>query len=90
VRVPYITGWVDRDESLLLAERGHALDATHPGNRLVLALALLEQAPDRRNEARSLLESVASVDPRPGFRVEDRVIRDRARDELEALGVGEE
>jgi len=78
-RVPFLSGWVDRDLSLPLAERAHALDPSHPGNRLILALALRESAPDRVVEARRLLESVAIAEPRADFLAEDLAIREQAR-----------
>jgi len=81
-RVPFISGWVDRDQALPLAERGYALDAAHPGNRLILALALLDQAPERMSEAQELLESVASAEARADFLVEDLAIREQAREQL--------
>jgi hypothetical protein len=84
-RVPFVSGWVDRDKALPLAERAHALDAAHPGNRLILALALLDHAPDRGAEARALLESVASTEARNDFLVEDLAIREQAREQLDAL-----
>lgn len=84
-RVPFVSGWVDRDKALALAERAYALDAAHPGNRLVLALTLLDRAPDRRNEASELLESVASAEARSEFLVEDMAIREQAREQLEEL-----
>jgi hypothetical protein len=84
-RVPFVSVWVDRDRALPLAERAHALDAAHPGNRLILALALLERAPGRSSEARELLESVANAEARSDFLAEDLAILEQARDELEAL-----
>jgi tetratricopeptide (TPR) repeat protein len=84
-RVPFVSGWVDRDKALPLAERGYALNPAHPGSRLILALALLDQAPDRRSEARELLESVADSEARTGFLVEDLAIREQAREQLSAL-----
>lgn len=82
-RVPFVSGWVDRKKALPLAERAHALDATHPGNRLILALALLERAPERRAEANALLESVARAEPRPEYLVEDLAIREQAQQQIE-------
>jgi tetratricopeptide (TPR) repeat protein len=82
-RVPFVSGWVDREQALPLAERAHRLDPSHPGNRLILALALLEQAPDRNDEARELIANVANSEPRPDFLVEDLAIREQARKQLE-------
>ncbi|MBW2422708.1 MAG: hypothetical protein JRG86_00570 [Deltaproteobacteria bacterium] len=87
-RVPFVSGWVDRKRALLLAERGYALDPEHPGNRLVLALVLLEREPSRRDEARALLESVAEAEPRADALVEDLRIREQARDELARIEGG--
>jgi tetratricopeptide (TPR) repeat protein len=84
-RVPFVSGWVDRDMALPLAERAMAVDPEHPGNRLILALALLEREPDRREEARRLLERVVDSEPRPDFLVEDLAIHEQARDRLESL-----
>lgn len=84
-RVPFVSGWVDRDKALPYAERGLAHDPEHPGNRLVLALALLEHAPDRAPEARALLEEVAAFEPRPEARAEDLRIREQANEKLGEL-----
>ena len=84
-RVPFVSGWVDRDRALELAERGQTLDPDHPGTRLILALTLLEQTPERTPEARALLESVVDANPRPDFLVEDLAIREQARERLAEL-----
>ena len=81
-RVPFVSGWVDRDEALPLAERGYALDPEHPGNRLILALALEEQGDDQAERVRELLESVADATPRPDYLVEDLAIQQQARERL--------
>jgi hypothetical protein len=86
-RVPFVSGWVDRDESLALAERGMELASEHPGNRLILALILDERSPGRSDEARRLFESVATSDPRETYLAEDLAIREQARQRLdEAAG----
>ena len=86
--VPFVSGWVDRDEAIPLAERGLALYPDHPGNALVLALTLLELAPERMGEAQRLLSNTARAEPRPEFLVEDLAIREQARERLEAWGGG--
>ncbi len=86
-RVPFVSGWVDRSQALPLAERAYALDPGHPGNRLILALTLLERESSRSGEARDLLESVASAEPEPGHLAEDLRIRERARERLAQLEV---
>ncbi len=83
-RVPFVSGWVDRGKTLPLAESAYAIDQSDPGNRLILAMALLEQEPDRREEAITLLGSAARATPRPELLVEDRAIREEARRTLDA------
>jgi len=87
-RVPFVSGWVDRKRALLLAERGYDLDPEHPGNRLVLALVLLEREPSRREEARALLERIVATEPRAEALVEDLRIREQAREKLARIGSG--
>ncbi len=81
-RVPFVSGWVDRERTLPLAERALAVDSEDPGNRLVLAMALLERAPDRSAEAREMLEIVSQLVPRQSLLVEDLAIREQARELL--------
>ena len=81
-RVPFVSGWVDRDKAVPYAERALALDPEHPGSRLVFALTLLELEPDRSSEAQATLEAVANAEPRRDFLVEDLAIREQAREQL--------
>jgi hypothetical protein len=81
-RVPFVSGWVDRSQALPLAEQAFEIDPDDPGNRLVLAVTLLERAPERRTEAIELLESVSRTMPRDTLRAEDLAIREQARERL--------
>jgi tetratricopeptide (TPR) repeat protein len=81
-RVPLVSGWVDRGQALPLAERAFEIDPDDPGNRLVLAVTLLERAPERRAEAIELLEGVLRTTPRETLRAEDLAIREKARERL--------
>ena len=87
-RVPFVTSWVDRDRSLPLAERAFAIDPEHPGNRLILALALLERVPERTDEAVALLESVAQSEAQPAMLVESLAIQTQAIEKLQSLEPG--
>jgi tetratricopeptide (TPR) repeat protein len=78
-RVPFISGWVDRERAIPLLESGYTLAPWHPGNRLLLALTLLDLAPGRRDEALALLRQAAATDPRATRLVEDRAIIAEAR-----------
>jgi tetratricopeptide (TPR) repeat protein len=88
-RVPFVSGWVDRGQALPLIERAHALAPANPGNRLLLALTLLDLAPERRGEALDLLDQVGRLTPRPSMRIEDLAMRKEARDRLGAQRLGE-
>jgi tetratricopeptide (TPR) repeat protein len=85
-RVPFVSGWVDRSQALPLVERAYAMAPANPGNRLLLALTLLDLAPERRGEALALLRQVEGLEPRPGMRVEDLSMREEARARLAESG----
>jgi tetratricopeptide (TPR) repeat protein len=88
-RVPFLTGWVDRDQALPMIERAHAIAPANPGNRLLLALTLLDLAPLRAPEALDLLRQVEALEPRPSMRIEDLAIRRAARERLADVRVAE-
>jgi hypothetical protein len=83
-RVPFVSGWVDRGQALPLIERAYTLAPANPGNRLLLALTLLDLAPERRGEALDLLDQVGRLTPRPSMRIEDLAMRKEARGRLDA------
>lgn len=84
-RVPFVSGWVDREQALPLAEKAMAVAPDDPGNQLILAMALAERAPDQRARTLSLLERVAALEPRPELLAEDLAIREQARERLADL-----
>jgi hypothetical protein len=88
-RVPFVSGWVDRNESIPLLERAYAMAPDNPGNRLLLALTLLDLAHERRSEALDLLKQVEGLTPRTSMRIEDLAMRMEARDRLTTGRVGE-
>jgi hypothetical protein len=88
-RVPFVSGWIDRSESIPLLERAYAMAPENPGNRLLLALTLLDLAPERRSEALDLLKQVEGLTPRTSMRIEDLAMRREARELLAAKRVGE-
>jgi tetratricopeptide (TPR) repeat protein len=88
-RVPFVSGWVDRAQALPLIERAYTLAPANPGNRLLLALTLLDLAPERRVEALGLLDQVGRLTPRPSMRIEDLAIREEARERIRAERIGE-
>lgn len=84
-RVPFLSGWVDRGRALPLAERAREVAPEFPGNRLTFALTLLDVAPERREEARRLLEEVAALEPSGEDAVELASMRESARERLADL-----
>jgi tetratricopeptide (TPR) repeat protein len=84
-RVPFVSGWVDRDLAVGLIEQAYDLAPTHPGNQLLLGLTLLDLAPARFEEARALLDQVAVLTPRASMFIEDTRMREAAAAELQAL-----
>jgi tetratricopeptide (TPR) repeat protein len=81
-RVPFVSGWVDRQRSIPLLERAFAIAPANPGNRLLLALTLLDLAPERSSEALELLKQVERLTPRTSMRIEDLAMRREARERL--------
>ncbi|MGH0036610.1 MAG: hypothetical protein ACQGVK_16420 [Myxococcota bacterium] len=81
-RVPFLTGWVDRDRAIPLLARALELAPQHPGNRLLMGLTLLDLEPERSREAWELIGEVARGEPRPSMRIEDLALRRAARDLL--------
>jgi tetratricopeptide (TPR) repeat protein len=81
-RVPFFSGWVDRSQALPEMDRALAIAPRHLGNRMLLAVTLLDVAPDRRGEALALLEEVSQAEPRADQLVEERAIRKAARERL--------
>jgi hypothetical protein len=85
-RIPFLSGWVDRDRALPLIEQALALAPENPGNRYLLAVSLLDLRPGRRDEALGLLREVAALTPRPDMRIEDLELRREARERLAREG----
>jgi hypothetical protein len=83
--VPLVTGWIDRREGIAMLERANAISTRDPRNPLFLAEALIEHAPQRREEALRLLREVAGRRPDPGFLVEETETIREARLLLERL-----
>lgn len=78
-RVPLVTGWIDPALGLGFLERARSLSDADPRNALFLAEAILEHAPQRRDEALDLLREVAARRPDPAYQVEQTAILEEAR-----------
>jgi tetratricopeptide (TPR) repeat protein len=64
-KVPFLTGWVDREKAVAELRRAVALAPDYPLNSVFLADALLQYQPTHAAEARQLLRAVAARAPGP-------------------------
>jgi tetratricopeptide (TPR) repeat protein len=69
-KVPFFTGWVDRDKAVSELRRAVALGPDNLDNYVFLAEALLEHQPDKAKEAREILRRVLARQPVPELVVE--------------------
>jgi tetratricopeptide (TPR) repeat protein len=69
-KVPFVTGWVDRDRAVAELRRAVALGPDNLDNHLFLAEALLEHQPARAAEAREILRRLLARRPVPELVVE--------------------
>lgn len=87
-RVPFVSGWIDREDGIERLERACALSTDDPRNPLFLAEALLEWAPKRRCEAVSLLEDLVVREPATDRAVEYAGVVGEARATLARVDRG--
>jgi tetratricopeptide (TPR) repeat protein len=88
-RIPFVSPFVDPERAVPAAERAFEIGPEHLGNRYLLALTILDVAPERRAEALRLLSAAAQADPRADQLVEDRAIRKAAHERLDRERGGE-
>ena len=82
-RVPFVSGWVDREKAVGFADQAIAVKADDVGNRAILGLVLLDAAPGRRSEGLAILEEVLVSQPRAELVVEDQATLEMARERLD-------
>lgn len=70
-KIPFITGWVDRDEAVAHLRRAVALAPEDLFNQVYLADALLQHHPEKSAEAREILRRILQAKPDPERVVED-------------------
>jgi tetratricopeptide (TPR) repeat protein len=69
-KVPFVTGWVDRDKAVSELRRAVALGPDNFDNHVFLAEALFEYQPAKAAEARDVLRRLIVRQPTPGLVVE--------------------
>jgi len=84
-RIPLFTGWISRTKALAHLRRALELGPRNTVNQVFLAEAVLDLEPQRRDEARRLLEECARSAPRPEYLVEDAYYEAQARELLARL-----
>lgn len=87
-RIPMLTRWISREKAIVYLRQAFEIAPESSNNSYFLAEGLLAVQPQRREEARLLLERCVHAPPRPDFLVEDAHYAEQARDLLrEAFGV---
>jgi len=69
-KVPFFTGWVDRDKAVAELRRAVALGPDNFDNHLFLAEALFEHQPEKAAEAREILRNLLARQPTPEWVVD--------------------
>jgi hypothetical protein len=83
-QIPFLTGWVSREEALRNLRLAYSVSKANFVNRHFLAEALARGGSEERAEAVRLEEGLVADSPSPGHLVEDLVIQEQARANLEA------
>jgi tetratricopeptide (TPR) repeat protein len=78
-KVPFLTGWVDRDKAIAELHRAVELGPADPTNRLYLADAILQYKPEDRTEAVEILRQLVDWKPVPDRQVEEEKVVADAR-----------
>jgi hypothetical protein len=69
-KVPFITGFIDKQKALTLVDDALALYPNHPGNRLLKATAMMNHAYLQSDSSQIILKSILSETPHGPWRVE--------------------
>jgi tetratricopeptide (TPR) repeat protein len=78
-KVPFVTGWVDRDKAVSELRKAVALGPDNWDNHLFLAEALLEYQPAKAAEARDILRRLVVRQPTPELAVDQERTRVNAK-----------
>jgi tetratricopeptide (TPR) repeat protein len=78
-KIPFFTGWVDRDRAIAELEKAVEMAPDEPLNHLYLAQALLDHHPDRERDALERLRALLDRPTDPERAVEEAAARREAR-----------
>jgi tetratricopeptide (TPR) repeat protein len=84
-KIPFLTPWISRAKAIASLRRALEFGPDNTVALYFLAEALLHHAPERRDEAKALLERCASLPPRPEYLVEDRHYVELSQERLAML-----
>jgi tetratricopeptide (TPR) repeat protein len=84
-KIPLVTGWVSHEKGVQYLRRAHEISPSHPVTAYFLAEAILDQEPEKREEALRLLEQCANTPPRPDSPLEDSHYARVARRKLDSM-----
>jgi tetratricopeptide (TPR) repeat protein len=84
-KVPFFTGWVDRDKAIAELEKALQIAPAELSNRFYLADALLLHRASAKARGVALLREVAAAKPRPTAQVEDAALSADATRRLAGL-----
>lgn len=84
-KILFVTGWVSHDKGVQYLRRAYKSAPDHPATCFFLADAILEHEPEKKEEARQILEHCVSLTPRPHTVLEDSVYMKDARAKLDDL-----
>jgi len=70
-KIPFVTGWVSRDEALSNFRKAHDIAPLNKTTQLFLAEAILDYQPGKKDEAIQLLSKCANDPPRAELLIEE-------------------
>jgi tetratricopeptide (TPR) repeat protein len=86
-KILFFTGWISHEKGVQYLRRAYKVAPDNPVNCAFLAEAILDHQPDKKDEARELLEHCVSLTPRPDRILEDSVYMGDARALLDKLSL---
>lgn len=84
-KVPMVTGWIKREEAVVLLETAYGFDPTDWQNQQFVFEIWLDQVPAKRGEALAGLRALAAAVPRREFLAEDTRISQQVAEVLADL-----
>lgn len=84
-KIPFFTGWIQRDKGIKLLRQANAISIADPRNQFFLADALFSKNVKNKPEAVRLLKAVVERTPDPNYILEQSAIINEAQKLLEEI-----